>query len=117
MPSAFGLIDRIHLNLNTYATDQTCHLLGLLFGRVRNHAGTEMVHLPGYGKRLLLLDSQDQHGDLHDLLISVMVVVDYTDLVESFCIRGIVFIGSAGNYDMRKTSAGIKKDGKRAIAM
>jgi hypothetical protein len=44
-----------------------------------------------------------------------MVVVDYSDLVESLRISGIVFTGSAGNTDMRKTSAGIKKDGKRGI--
>ncbi len=96
IPSARGMIDRIHLNLNTYGTDQTRHLLGLFFGRVRNHARTEMIHLPGYGKRLLLFDSKGQHGDLHDFLIRVMVVVDYSDLVESFRVRGIVFTGSAG---------------------
>ena len=61
------------------------------------------------------LDSKGQHGDLHDFLISVMVVVDYFDFVECFRVRGIVFTGSAWNTDMRKTPAGIKKNGKRGV--
>gem|GEM_PF-3362100 len=115
IPSACGLIDRIHPNLYAYGADQTCYLLGLFFGRVCNHARTEMIHLPGYGKRLLLLNSKGQHGDLHDFLIGIVVVVDYSDLVKSFSGRGIVFTRSARKTDMRKTPAGIKKNGKRGI--
>ena len=51
--------------------------------RVRNYTRAEMIHLPGYDKRLLMFDSKGQHGDLHDFLIRVVVVVDYSDFVEA----------------------------------